>query len=565
MLNVITLRNRSTDYNSISLSAGFIVELEFDYVIIGAGSAGSVLANRLSADGKFSVLVLEAGGSDRRFWVQTPIGYGKTFYDESVNWKYQTEPDPGINNRSSYWPRGKVIGGSSSINAMVYIRGQQQDFDDWEALGNPGWGWQDVLPYFKKSETSSDGGNKLRGDQGPLYVNNVSSQYHPLCQHFIDAANQQGIPYNPDFNGEQQEGAGFYQITARNGKRMSAARAYLHPALKRSNCEIITHAQVTRIQFTNSTATAVEFIHKGKSCTARAQREIIVSAGAINSPQLLQLSGIGDADLLKSFEIEPLVNLPGVGRNLQDHLDYSTSYRSRLPSLNNQLAPWWGKMLVGMQYMLFRSGPLSLSINQAGAFVRSDPSRIRPNMQMYFGPLTYTTTTATTGERPLMRPDPFPGFVSSIGQIRPSSRGHLQIRSADPLDPVEIFPNYLSSEDDVKQMLEGVRLLRRLAKTPAMAAIIEHEMTPGPEGDSDVDLIDDIRQRVSTVFHPSCTCMMGPDPSKAVVDANCRVYGVKRLRVIDTSIFPKITSGNTNAPTIMVAEKAADMILSEAE
>ncbi len=539
------------------------MELEFDYVIVGAGSAGSVLANRLSADGKSSVVVLEAGGSDQRFWVQTPIGYGKTFFDESVNWKYQTEPDPGINNRRSYWPRGKVIGGSSSINAMVHIRGQSQDFDDWEGLGNPGWGWQDVLPYFKKSETSSDGANKFRGGQGPLYVNNVSSQYHPLCQHFIEAAKQYGLHYNPDFNGEQQEGVGFYQITARNGKRMSAARAYLHPALKRSNCEVITRAQVTRIRFSGNTATAVEFIHKGKSCTARAQREIIVSAGAINSPQLLQLSGIGAAELLKSFEIEPLVNLPGVGRNLQDHLDYSTYYRSRLPSLNDQLAPWWGKILAGMQYILLRNGPLALGVNQAGAFLRSHPSRPRPNMQMYFAPLTYTTS--GKGERPLMRPDPFSGFVYSIGQIRPGSRGHLQIRSPDPLDPVKIHPNYLSTEDDVKQMLEAVRLLRRMAETPALAAIIDHEMTPGPKSDNDTEIIDDIRQRVSTVFHPSCTCMMGPDRSNAVVDANCRVYGVKRLRVVDTSIFPAITSGNTNAPTIMVAEKAADMILSQAE
>jgi choline dehydrogenase len=544
-------------------ATGIFVELEFDYVIVGAGSAGSVLANRLSNDGKSSVLVLEAGGSDQRFWIQTPIGYGKTFYDESVNWKYETEPDPGINDRSSYWPRGKVIGGSSSINAMVYIRGQHQDFDDWEALGNPGWGWQDVLPYFKKSETSSDGANKYRGDQGPLYVNNVSSQYHPLCQHFIDAANQQGFQYNADFNGEQQEGVGFYQITAQNGKRMSAARAFLHPALKRSNCEIISRAHVTRILFSGNTATKVQFIHKGKSCTARARREIIVSAGSINSPQLLQLSGIGAGELLKSFEIEPLVDLPGVGRNLQDHLDYCAYYRSRVPSLNNQLAPWWGKLLVGMQYILLRNGPLSLSINQAGGFVRSHPSRPRPNMQMYFGPLTYTT--ATTGKRPLMRPDPFPGFVSSIGQIRPGSRGHLQIRSPDPLDPVKIHPNYLSTEDDVEQILEGVRLLSRMAEAPALAAIIDHEMKPGPDSDNEAEMIDEIRQRVSTVFHPSCTCMMGPDRSTAVVDASCRVYGVKHLRVVDASIFPTITSGNTNAPTIMVAEKAADMIISQAE
>ena len=539
------------------------MELEYDYVIIGAGSAGSVLANRLSANGKFKLLVLEAGGSDQRFWVQTPIGYGKTFFDKSVNWMYHTEPDPGINNRSSYWPRGKIIGGSSSINAMVYIRGQQQDFDDWETLGNPGWGWQDVLPYFKKSETCSDGGSEYRGDSGPLYVNNVSSQYHPLCHRFVDAALQQGYPFNPDFNGEQQEGVGFYQITARNGRRMSAARAYLHPALKRNNCDIISRAQVTRIQFSGKVATAVEFTHKNQRCLVRARREIIVSAGAINSPQILQLSGIGSIDLLRDFAIEPIVDSPAVGQNLQDHLDYCTYYRSRVPSLNNRLAPWWGKLLVGMQYLLLRNGPLSLSINQAGGFLRGNPSRTRPNLQMYFGPLTYTTS--DKGERPLMRPDSFAGFANSIGQIRPTSRGHLQIASSDPFAAVKIFPNYLSTEEDVSQMLEGARLLRRLAEAPALADIIEHELPPEPKIQRDEDLIDDIRNRASTVFHPSSTCIMGPDSKSAVVDHRCRVYGVKHLRVVDTSVFPNLTSGNTNAPTIMVAEKAADLILSEAE
>ncbi|MEM7564093.1 MAG: GMC family oxidoreductase N-terminal domain-containing protein, partial [Pseudomonadota bacterium] len=282
------------------------MKLEFDYIIIGSGSAGSVLANRLSASGRFRVLVLEAGGSDKRFWIQTPIGYGKTFFDPAVNWMYQTEPDPGINNRSSYWPRGKVIGGSSSINAMVYIRGQQHDFDDWEAMGNPGWGWRDVLPYFKKSETNSEGGNEFRGDAGPLYVNNVSDQYHPLCKDFIEAAEQHGFCYNPDFNGAQQEGVGHYQITAKNGQRMSAARAYLHPALKRQNCEIITHAHVTKINFNGSEAESVDFLHKGRKCNAKANREIILSAGAINSPQILQLSGVGDSKRLNDYHISPV-------------------------------------------------------------------------------------------------------------------------------------------------------------------------------------------------------------------------------------------------------------------
>jgi choline dehydrogenase len=539
------------------------MELEYDYVIVGAGSAGCVLANRLSASGKHRVLVLEAGGSDRRFWIQTPIGYGKTFYDDSVNWKYMTEVEPGLDNRRSYWPRGKVVGGSSSINAMVYIRGNPEDFNDWQNLGNPGWGWQDVLPYFKKSETFADGGNDYRGDSGPLHVNNVSSQYHPLCQKFFAAAEQLGFPYNPDFNGESQEGVGFYQITTKNGRRMSAARAYLHPALLRDNCELITKAQVTRVLFDGKTANGVEYIRSGQSFRIKANREVILCGGAINSPQLLQLSGIGKPELLRKFGIPVLVDLPGVGRNLQDHLDYSIYYRSRVPTLNNQLYPWWGKILAGMQYLAFRNGLLSLSVNQAGGFLRSHPARPRPNIQLYFAAITYTT--APPGERPLMRPDAYPGFLNSIGPIRPSSRGHLQIDSPDPLAPVKIYPNYLSSEDDITQMLEGARLLRQLSQTPALAEIIDHEMTPGPSVQSDDDLIADIRKRCSTVFHPSCTCMMGPDSSTAVVDAKCRVYGVERLRVVDTSIFPTVTSGNTNAPTIMVAEKAADLILAGPE
>jgi len=538
---------------------GIDVKPEYDYIIIGAGSAGCVLANRLSESGKYSVLVVEAGGSDKRFWIQTPIGYGKTFYDESVNWKYLTEADPGIDNRRSYWPRGKVIGGSSSINAMVYIRGQHQDYDDWRDLGNPGWGWQDVLPYFRKSETFSDGANEYRGDEGPLYVNNVSDQYHPLSKHFFEAAKQHGIDYNPDFNGADQEGVGYYQITTRNGRRMSAARAYLHPALKRRNCEIITHAQVTRILFDGHIANGVEFIQGGQTRQTRANREVIVSGGAINSPQLLQLSGIGDPALLKGFGIEPLVDLPGVGRNLQDHLDYTIFYRSKVPTLNNRLHPWWGKLLVGMQYLLLRNGLLSLSVNQAGGFVRSHPSRTRPNMQMYFAAITYTK--APAGERPLMQPDPYPGFLNSIGLTRPNSRGQLQINSADPLMPVKIKPNYLSSEDDITQMLEGARLLRKLAQMPALAEIIDNEIKPGPTVQSDEEFIEDIRSRADTVYHPSCTCMMGPNPKTAVVDADCRVYGVERLRVVDTSVFPTLTSGNTNAPTMMVAEKAADIIL----
>ncbi len=535
---------------------------QFDYIIVGAGSAGCVLANRLTENGRYSVLVLEAGGSDNRFWIQTPIGYGKTFYDPSVNWMYMTEPDPGINSRCSYWPRGKVLGGSSSINAMVYIRGQAADFNNWQDLGNPGWGWQDVLPYFKKSETYSEGGDDYRGDRGPLYVNNASSDYHPLCHTFIKAAKQSGFDFNPDFNGESQEGVGFYQINTKNGRRMSAARAYLHPARRRANCHVETHAQVTRVLFKNKHATGVEYQRGGETLIASANREVIISAGSINSPQLLQLSGVAAKELLSGHGIPVILDAPQVGQNMQEHLGYTHYYKSNVPTLNNQLYPWWGKLLAGIQYVLTHRGILSLSVNQAGGFVKSNPDRPRPNLQLYFAAITYTT--APAGTRPLMAPDPYPGLLNSISQLRPRSRGSIKIKSSDPFESPSIMPNYLSAEEDVTEMLEGVRLLRQMAATPALSRVIKEEITPGLNINSEDELIDDIRQRSTTVFHPTSTCMMGPDADKAVVNAECEVYGVKQLRIVDASIFPTVTSGNTNAPTIMLAERAADLILNKA-
>ena len=531
----------------------------FDYIIVGAGSAGCVLANRLTANGKYTVLVLEAGGSDRKFWIQTPIGYGKTFYDPKVNWMYTTEKNPGLNNQASYWPRGKVVGGSSSINAMVYIRGQAEDYNLWQTMGNLGWSWEDVLPYFKKSETNSEGGDDLRGDSGPLYVNNVSRQYHPLTKVFLQAGQQQGFNYNSDFNGKSQEGLGYYQITTKNGKRMSAARAYLHPALKRDNCQMVTDAQVSRVLFRHNAAYGVEYKRHGEIHVAQANREVIVCAGAINSPQLLQLSGIGPSKLLNDLDIPIVHAAEAVGRNLQDHLACTHYYKSRVPTLNNQLYPWWGKLMAGIKYLAFRRGVLSLSVNQAGGFIRSNRQHLTPNLQMYFAAITYTT--APLDERPLMQPDSYAGFLNSVGQLRPASRGHLEIDSKEPTRHPKIYPNYYSADEDMAEMLEGVRVLRALAKTPALSAIIEQERTPGLNVESDDELIDDIKQRSSSVFHPTSTCMMGPDQGKAVVDSQGLVYGVQQLRVVDASIFPTVISGNTNAPVMMVAEKIADMIL----
>ena len=534
---------------------------QVDFIIVGAGSAGCVLANRLSENGKFKVLLLEAGGSDLNFWIWLPIGYGKTFYKRSVNWMYETEPNPELNNRVSYWPRGKVMGGSSSINAMVYIRGQAQDFDGWKDMGNPGWGWDDVLPYFRKAETNDRGGCEFRGDSGPLHVGTMDRFLHPICQNYITAGEQIQIPRNADFNGASQEGLGTYQNTARGGMRMSTARAYIRPARKRRNLRVEKRALAQRVLFENGRAAGVEYSQNGKVKQAFAAREVILSAGAINSPQLLQLSGVGPAELLKSKGIEVVRDVAGVGQNLQDHLGIDFLYRSKVPTLNNQLHSWHGKLLQGMRYVLTRGGPLSLGVNQGGGFIRSRPGLDRPNMQVFFSPVSYTK--APPGKRPLMNPDPFAGFLLGTQPMHPTSRGYLAIRSANPAQPPEIHPNYLSTELDMQEMLEGMYFMRKLAAAPAFQDIIESEIAPGADAQDDAAFIEYIREKVGTVFHPVGTCKMGPDVKTDVVDARLKLHGIDGLRVVDASIFPTVTSGNTNAPAIMVGEKGADLILQD--
>ncbi len=534
---------------------------EFDFIVVGAGTAGCVLASRLTENGKYSVLLLEAGGSDWSIWIQMPIGYGRTFFDKRINWMYDTEPVTALGGRRSYWPRGKVVGGSGSINAMVYVRGQPHDFEDWKAAGNLGWGWDDVLPFFTKSE-DFDRYSANHGRGGPQHVTEITPYVHPVCHSFIETAEAIGFPVTSDFNGTRPEGVGFYQINTRGGWRSSTANAFLHPALKRKNLELRMHAQASRVLFDGKRATGVEYRRRGKTVQVKARREVILSGGAINSPQLLMLSGIGDAKHLKTIGIEALVDAKAVGRNLQDHIAVSYFYKVRTATLNDVLHPVLGKIRAGLRYMADRAGPLSLSVNQSGGFVRSDPSKPHPNLQLYFSPVSYTKTPLS--ERKLLNPDPFSAFLLSHNPCRPTSRGHILLSSDNPSDYPIIRPNYLATQSDIDDVLAGNRLLRQLARSRPLSDIITEELVPGAEIEGDDALLADFRARADTVYHPTSTCIMGHDPMLSVVDGRLRVHGVQGLRVIDASIFPTITSGNTNAPTVMVAEKGAAMILEDA-
>ncbi|MDY0873010.1 GMC family oxidoreductase [Dongia rigui] len=533
------------------------MEPAFDYIIVGGGSAGCAVAGRLAESGKYRVALLEAGPSGHGLWTRMPIGYGKTFYEPRVNWMYQTAPVPGLGGRTSYWPRGKVLGGSSTINAMVYSRGQAADFEEWAALGNVGWGWSDVLAAYRRMEDHDLGAGPWHGAGGPLHVSTIDQDAHPLTAIFLQAAAEMGLPFSPDLNGETIEGAGHYQITTRKGLRESAATAYLKP---RPNLYISTETQATRLLLDGRRVSGVATMEKGRQRDFFAAKEVIVAAGSIGSPHLLQLSGIGPAGLLKRVGIEVALDVPAVGQNLQDHLCYDHVYKSRRPSLNDALGPWMGKLRVGLQYLLFRKGPLALSLNQGGGYYRSRPGLAAPDIQLYFSPLSYERA-QTPRVRALMSPDPFPGFSTSVSPCKPKSAGHLAITSPDWRVAPEIHPNYLSDPFDVAQLLDGARYLRRLAATPSFAAVIEAEMKPGGAAQSDADLIADIQARCYSVFHPVGTCRMGPDPANSVVDPQLRLHGLAGLRVADASIFPVITSGNTNAPAIMVGERAAEFVL----
>jgi choline dehydrogenase len=527
----------------------------FDYIIVGAGSAGCVLANRLTASGRYRVLLLEAGGHDRNIWIHIPLGYGKLFADARVNWLYSSEPEPELNNRQIIQPRGKVLGGSSSINGLLYLRGQPQDFDHWRQLGNAGWSFEDVLPYFRRAENQQRGEDALHGVGGPLCVSDVCEP-HPLCEAFIEAAQQAGCPRNDDFNGPVQEGAGYFQLTARNGRRCSTAVGYLRPARRRPNLVIMPNALATRILFAGRRAVGVEYQRNGAIHLARADGEIILAGGAFNSPQLLQLSGLGPAELLRSHGIPVLADLPGVGSDLQDHLQVRMQYRCTLPiTMNDVINSWRQRMGAGMRYALLRKGLLAIGAGYAGGFFRAMPNAATPDVQVHFIIFSADTSGAAL--------HPFPGFIASVCQLRPESRGFVRIKSADPRRPPAIAPRYLSQRADCDTVVAGMKLLRRIMSQPAMRRYIAEERAPDPRRTSDAELLEFARATASTVFHPTSTCRMGPDPA-AVVDERLRVRGIGALRVVDGSIMPSVVSGNTNAAIIMIGEKGADMILHDA-
>src|SRR5712664_1788764 len=507
--------------------------IEADFVVGGAGSAGCAVAARLSADPATRVVLLEAGGEDKNRWIHIPLGFGKTFADPSVNWCYETEPDPGAADRRVFWPRGKA-----------------EDFDHWRQLGNTGWSFEDVLPYFRRSEHQMRGADAFHGAGGPLCVSDVAQ--HPICEAFIAATTELGFPRNDDFNGASQDGVGYHQTTTRNGRRCSTAVGYLRPAMQRPNLRVVTGAMTEKILFAGRRAVGVAFRRDGRLCTARAAHEVILCGGAVNSPQLLMLSGIGPEMHLAGLGIPVVQNLAGVGQSLQDHYSAPLKLKCRLPiTVNDVMQSNVKKLKVGLQYYLFRTGPLAMCTSPAALFARTRPELASPDVKLSIQPFS--------ADRPQDGLHPWSGFSMIAYQLRPDSRGMIALKSANPADPPAVYPNYLTAETDQRTIVDGLKLCRRILQSPHMQPFLESEFLPGPEVQTDEALLDFARRRGGTVFHPTSTCKMGVD-AMAVVDPELRVRGVEGLRVADASVMPTVVSGNTNAATIMIGEKAADLV-----
>ena len=540
--------------------------IEFDFIIAGAGSAGCVLADKLSASGEYSVALVETGSSDKKFWIQTPIGYGITYTDPKVNWCFTAAPDSALKNRSLYWPRGKVLGGSSSINALVYHRGQMQDYDDWALATNTSWNYKNAEKIYESFEERLEPNSVVQSTHNipepvnKLSVFNASADYHNLKHDFQDAFSELNLTSSSQgfFAGE---GLGPYWLTTRNGKRCSSASAFLHPAASRPNLYILTETSATKINIRNKRAVGIEVTGKNKKRTLKARREVIVAAGAVNSPQLLQLSGIGGSHHLNTLGIKPIVEHPHVGQHLQDHLGINYFFKSKKPTLNNTLGSWPGRLRSGIQYIARRRGPLSLSVNQVGGLVRADPQTAHVDTQLYCNPVSYQP--ADTYARKLTQPDSYPGFIMGFNPCRPTSEGAITIRSNNPNDAPEIRTNYLSTGHDLNAIVGMAKLIGKIQDTQAIQNILSEAPNMDLTNLGEDQIIEDFRSRASTVYHPCGTCRMGTSIKNSVVNPELKVHGVNGLRVIDASVFPNITSANTNAPTIMVAHQGARFILSD--